>query len=440
MSKYDVIIIGGGPGGYAAAVQASKSGLKTALVEKELIGGTCVNWGCIPTKALLKYAKLKHLRSLQKTDADFSCNIPIEYHDAHDKSFKISKERRKCIETLLKDCQVALFTGNTHLISKEEVEIRPSGQRLFGKNIIIATGSKPRQIPGVEYDGVNIVTTREALQFSKAPSSAVIVGSGATGMEFATVWNSFGSKVTVLEMMPNILAIGDSDISTAAEAYFRNAGLQIRTGVKVESIVNTADGVEVIFSSGGTKEKMIFEKALIAAGITPNSADLGLEELNVETDRGYIKIDNQMRTNLPGIYAIGDVTGKLALAFSATAQGIIAAEAIAGHKTKDPAYENIPRCIFSDIEVASVGLTEKQARERGYDVVTVKNPIVPYAKVVTFNESGGFIKLVADAKSKKVLGVFMIGSDVTDQIAGPARMISLGSTVPEIINVVCNGR
>ena len=439
MNEYDVIIIGGGPGGYTAAVRASKLGLKTALIERELVGGTCVNWGCIPTKVLLKYAKLMHKDLEQGVHIDLD-SASAKFDVAHDKSLKIAKERSSRIEDLFKNSNIELFAGNARLISSSEVELQPSGEKLRGKNIIIATGSKPRLIPGVEYDGVNIMTTREALQLSKVPSSAVIVGSGATGMEFSCVWNSFGSKVTVLEMMPNILGTDDKEVSTAVQTHFKKAGVQIKTDARVEQIVKTDAGVEVTFSIGENRETLTVEKVLISAGIIPCSSHLGLEELGIEIERGYIKVDDKMRTNIPGIYAVGDITGKLALAFAASGQGVIAVETIAGNETEKLVYENIPRCVYTEIEVATVGLNAKQAVERGYDVVTVKNPIVPYAKVVTFPENTGFIKLVADSKNQKVLGAYMIGSDVTDHIAGTARMISLGSTVSEIINVLHDGR
>jgi dihydrolipoamide dehydrogenase len=436
MNEHDVIIIGGGPGGYAAAVRATGLGLKTALVEHEALGGACVNWGCVPAKTLLHYAKLRRSRS---TDAAVAA--PVEYGTARDKSLQTAKERRGKIEALLNECQVALYTGRAHLVGNNEVLIHDTGEKLFGKNIIIATGSTARQISGITRDGVNILSARDAFGLSKAPSSAVVVGSGASGMEFATIWNSFGTAVTVLELLPNILGTDDGEISTEAAAHFRRAGMNIRTGVTVESIVKTPAGVEVIFSDASGEERLIADKVLMSTGIAPNSDNLGLEALGVETGcGGFIEVDRQMRTNVPGIYAVGDVTGKVPLAFAASQQAMVAVDAIAGRETEDLVYENIPRCIHSDIEVAAVGLTEKQAGERGYDVVTVREPLVPYAKAMTSGGAEGFIKLVAEAKSQKALGATMLGSDATDQIAIPARMISLGATASELINAVRNGR
>lgn len=433
MSDYDLIILGGGPGGYAAAVRAGRLGLKTALVEKELVGGTCINWGCVPTKALLRYAKAVRSRST----ADGA--PPVEYSAAHAQSSKIAVERRERLEALLKACQVALYSGKAHLLSDEEVRMDRTGDRLSARNIIIATGSAPRQIPGAEWDGVNIINTRQALALREAPSSAVIVGSGSTGMEFATIWNRFGTKVTVLEMMPTILGTDDAAMSSEAAAHFREVGVHIQTGVTVDGISSTHAGVEVKFGDAHSEETVLADKVLIAAGIIPNSDNLGLEALEVELECGnHIRIDRQMRTNIPSIYAVGDVTGKLPLAFAATEQAMIAVEAIAGHDTRDLVYENIPRCVYSDIEMATVGLTEKQARERGYPVTIVREAIP--ARAPAPGKSDGSIRLIAHETTQKVLGAAMLGGDATGQIAVPARMISLGVTVPELLDVVRGGR
>ena len=436
MNKYDVIVIGGGPGGYVAAARAGQLGFRTALVERELLGGTCVNWGCIPTKALLRNAEVIHFLSQGKTYGFQSGIVSADYAAAHNRSRQIAKRQGKRVEALLKNRNVTLFTGDARLNSETEVEIQFSGEKLFGKNIIIATGSKPRQIPGIDYDGENIITVRDALQLTKLPTSAVIVGAGPIGMEFATVWNRYGSKITVLEMMPNVLPTEDSDVSVEAKVQFQKAGIKIKTGIRVENIVKTSEGVEVAVTDGEVKEILTAEKALIASGFAPNSANLGLEQLGVVINRGYIEIDSQMRTNIPNIYAIGDVTGKLGLAHVASAQGIIAAEVIAGHHTQKLTYENIPRCVFAAIEVASVGLTEKQAKDRGYDLITIQSPFVPNGKALALNENSGFVKLIAETGSQRILGAHMIGSNVTELIAGPAMMIALGATASQLAEVV----
>jgi dihydrolipoamide dehydrogenase len=437
MNEYDVLIIGGGPGGYAAAVRAANLGLSVAMVEKEKVGGVCVNTGCVPAKTMLKYAKLRHKYDNHESDA---WKTPPLYKDARAKSAQISGERSESIEKLLQQSGVELFKGTARLTGAGSVEIKPSGKKLKARNIIIATGSRPRQIPGFKYDGVNVVTTREVLQLGEAPASAVIVGSGATGIEIATVWGSFGTKVTVLEMLPYVMGTDDEDVLAIAKEYFSKNGVEIKTGVKVETVKKTPQGVEVTYTEGGKQEKLIVEKAMIAAGVVPNSENLGLEDVGVKTEKGYIKIDNRMRTSVPGIYAIGDVTGKLALALTATEQGIAAVETIAGNKTEDIVYENIPRCIYAGIQIAAVGICEKAAKDLGYDVATVTVPVTPFAKKIDLRESGSFMKLFCDAKNDKVLGALMIGSDVTDQIAVPTRMINLGSMSREITKVMSNWR
>ena len=436
MDEFDVVVIGGGPGGYVAAARSSQLGLKTALVEKEQLGGTCVNWGCIPTKALLRNAEVVHLLS-QGRAFGFQCkDISADYASAHSRSRQVARRQGKRVEVLLKNRNVALFTGEARLADETTVEVLSSGQKIPAKKIIVATGSKPSCIPGIIPDGEKIITSREALQMDRLPSSAVIVGAGPIGMEFATLWSRYGSDVIILERMPRVLPLEDADISVEAEAHFRKNGIRIKTGVKVESIVKTRTGVEVTVSKGEEKEMVAAEIALIATGFAPNTALLGLEQAGVAMTRGYVDIEAQMSTSTPNIYAIGDITGRLNLAHVASAQGVIAAEAAAGLRTNQLIYENIPRCVFGVIEVASVGLTESQALERKLDFITVRSPFVPNGKALALNENSGFIKLMADKKSRKLLGAHMIGSHVTEMVAGLAGMITLGATVEQLTQAV----
>ena len=436
MSEFDVIVIGGGPGGYVAAVRASQLGLKTALVEKDQLGGTCVNWGCIPTKALLRNAEVVHLLSEGRTFGFQYENLSVDYTAAYNRSRQVAKRQGKRVEALLKNRNVSIIRGEARLTSATEVEIFPTGEKLSGKNIILAMGSNPRKIPSFEFDGDKVITSREALDLKKAPSSVVIVGAGPIGMEFATVWNRYGSKVTVLEMMPYVLPMEDREVSLEAKVQFEKHGIQIKNEVRVQGIAKTLEGVEVTVAVGEAVEVIKAEKALICIGFAPTTGNIGLEQLGVTLNRGFIEVDKEMRSNIPNIYAIGDINGKMGLAHVASAQGVLAAEAIAGHAVKELVYENIPRCIFGEIEVASVGLTEIQAQERGYEVMTVKSPFVPNGKALALNENSGFIKLVADAKTKKVLGVHMIGSNVPELIAGPTSLIALGATVEQMSDVV----
>ena len=436
MVQYDVIVIGGGPGGYVAAVRASQLGLKTALIEKDQMGGTCVNWGCIPTKSLLRNAEVIHLLS-QERAFGFHCEtVSVDYASAFNRSRQVAKRQGRRVEALLKSRNVTVLKGEARFIDKTTIELQPSGEQLRAENIIIATGAKPRSVPGIELDGETIITAPEALALTKAPESVLIVGAGPIGMEIATLWNRYGSKVTAVEMMPYVLPTEDADICREAAAQFTKAGIQVKTGVKVSSVVKTSAGVEVTIEDGQAQEKIIVEKVLVATGFAPQIAQLGLEAIGVVTNRGRIEIDEQMRTSVANIYAIGDTNGKMGLAHVASAQGMIAAEAIAGHQTQVLVYENIPRCIFSTIEIASVGLTEKQAKERGYEIKTVQSPFVPNGKALAMNENAGFVKLIADVQTDKLLGAHLIGPHVAELIAGPATMIALGATTKQLSQVI----
>lgn len=435
MNQYDVIVIGGGPGGYVAASRVSQLGLSTALVEKEQLGGTCVNWGCIPTKALLRNAEIVHLLSQGKTFGFQYQNLTIDYPAAYSRSRQVAKRQGKRVEALLKNRNVTIFQGEGHLITANEVELT-TGEILRGNNIILAMGSQPSLTPIFGFDGDKVITSREALDMKALPSSIVIVGSGPIGMEFATIWNRYGVKVTILEMMPYVLPTEDIDISIEAMIRFQKNGITIRNTVRVEGIVKTPDGVEVTISTGDSREVIQSEKALISTGFSPRTGSIGLEELGINMSRGYITVNHQMQTNIPNIYAIGDITGKLGLAHVASAQGVIAAETIAGLQTEELIYENIPRCTFGEIEVASVGLTEKQAQERGYEVATIRSPFVSNGKAVAFNENVGFVKIVADKNTKRVLGVHMVGNNVPELIAGPTSLIALGATVTQMAGVI----
>lgn len=427
MKEYDLIIVGGGPGGYSAAISAGLAGLKTVLVEQEYVGGTCVNWGCIPTKALLKYARLRR-------DGE-----NVTYAEAAAKSLQISRERRDCIRAEIRRLGVEIRNDRGSLTAPGQVRLWKADEILQGKNIIVATGSVARRLPIADYDETHIVTPRDALSFTEAPRSVVVVGSGATGIELASVWNAFGSEVTVLELAPNIMGSDDHELSEMAKAAYAQMGMTILTGVSVEKIARTQSGVEVTCRDGDDLRVLSVEKALVAAGVVPVSAGLGLEELGVELQRGYIQVDSAMRTNVPGIYAVGDVTGKLALAFTATLQGKLAVADMEGTTFEPIAYENIPRCIFSTVEAAYVGLNETQARAKGYEVSVCRETIISHDGHMV-GKGRNVIKIVADRKTQKILGASILGPDAADRIAGPARLLRQGATVSETIKAVCSGR
>lgn len=423
MENFDVVVIGGGPGGYVAAVRASQLGFKTALVEKESLGGTCLNWGCIPTKSLLRNAEIVNLLSKGRTYGFSFDNLSVDYGAAHKRSRKVVSRQTKRIAFLLKNFNITHFVGSAKLSNNQEVVIEPTGQKISAKSIILATGAKSRQLPGVPFDGKAVINSTNALNLDTVPSSVVIVGAGPIGMEFATLWNQYSSKVTVVEMMDHVLPLEDEDISVEAEKQFKRKGITVKTGAAVTEVKPTSEGVSVSVNTTNKQETISAETVLVSIGFIANSENLGLESVGVNTTNGNIDVDEQMRTNIPNIYAIGDVNGKMGLAHVASAQGMIAAEAIASKETLPLTYTDIPRCTYSSPEVASVGLTEKQAREQGYSVVTSQCPFLANGKAIAMDENSGFVKIIAEEKDKKILGVHFIGGHVTELIAGPAGMI-----------------
>ncbi len=433
MSNYGTIVIGGGPGGYVAAIRASQLGQKTAVVEREHMGGICLNWGCIPTKSLLRNAEVINLLKQGKAFGFSFDNLSIDYSAAQKRSRRVSQRLVKGIGFLMKKNNIEVIEGTGKLKSKTEVEV--NGQVHTAKNIIIATGARARSIPGVEIDGDKLMTYHHALALTEVPDSLVVVGAGAIGMEFAHIFHSYGSEVTVVEMLPNVLPLEDEEIGQEVEKQFKRAGIKVETGTKVEK-VEINDDVTFTVSKDGQTETIQTRKALIAIGVAPNSDNLGLETVGVNTDRGFIQINEKMETNVPGIYAIGDVTGKLALAHVASAQGIVAAEAIAGHQTRPLNYKNMPRCTYTHPEVASVGLTEAEAREQGYDVKTGKFPFQANGKALGLDDNVGFVKIVAENKYNEVLGVHMVGPHVTEMLAGPTGMIGLETTLEELAHTI----
>jgi len=436
MSDFDVVIIGGGPGGYVAAVRASQLGLKVALVEKENLGGVCLNWGCIPTKSLLRNAEVIHLLSKGKAFGFRLENLSVDYGEAHKRSRSVATRQSKRIGILMKNHQIAVYNGVGRLVSTEEVEMEPSGERLTARNILVATGAKPKPLPGYPFDGNRVINYRAALDLKEIPSSAVIVGAGPIGMEFATLWSRYGSKITVAEMMPYVMPNEDQDIRVEVERQFKRVGIEVRTGARVEGLSLEDKAANVTVVQGEKRDGISAQKILVSIGFAPNSENLGLEKIGVRLTRGSVDIDERMATSVPNLYAIGDVTGKVGLAHAASAQGMVAAEAMAGRPTHALDYTKIPRCTYAYPEVAAVGLTESQAREAGYEVVTAQCPFAANGKALAMDDNYGFAKLVAEAKEKKILGVHLVGAHVTELIAGPAAMVRLGCTAEELAQTV----
>jgi dihydrolipoamide dehydrogenase len=432
MENFDVIVIGGGPGGYVAAVRSSQLGLKTALVEKEHLGGTCLNWGCIPTKVLLRNAEVIHLLSKGRGFGFAFENLSIDYEVAYKRSRSVVSRQTKRVELLMKKYQISVFEGSACLKSEHEISIAPSGTSLSASYLILATGAKPRPFPGTNFDGKRIINFRHALGMKRAPLSAIIIGAGPIGMEFATLWHRYGTRVTVLEMMPQVLPLEDEAVGAEAEKQFKRSGIDIKTGASVAKIAVGDQDVSVTVASASGSEVFSSETVLVSIGFEANTNDIGLDAVGVDAGHGYIQINDRMQTNLPGIYAIGDVNGRMGLAHVASAQGMIAAESIAGRQPKKLEYANIPRCTYAQPEIASAGLTEKQAREGGYDVMTAQCPFVANGKALAMDDNSGFVKLISERKTNRLLGVHMVGGHVTELVAGPAGMLTLENGIEHL--------
>ena len=419
MSEYDVVVIGAGPGGYVAAIRASQLGLKTAIVDKQWLGGVCLNVGCIPSKALLKNAEVAHTLRERGKDFGFSFeNLQLDYSVAVKRSRQVSDRLVKGVGFLMKKNNVDVYMGVAKLTNHTSLTVTDKDgkvEELNAKNIIIATGAFSATIPGVTVDGQKIVSYQEAILQEKRPESVVIIGAGAIGMEFATVWSGYGSQVTIVEMLPRVLPLEDEEVSNELAKAFKKRGIQILTGHKVQSVQATDNGVKVVVSVDGQETTLEAEQALMAIGFKPNSLNIGLEEVGVElTDRKFVKINEKMQTSVPNIYAIGDVTGQLLLAHVASAMGVIAAENIAGVETITLDYRMMPRATYSQPQVASFGYTEVQAKEAGYDIKIGRFPFQPNGKALGLGETAGFVKIITDAKYGEILGAHMIGPDVSE--------------------------
>jgi dihydrolipoamide dehydrogenase len=419
MSEYDLVVIGAGPGGYVSAIRASQLGLKTAIIDKQWLGGVCLNIGCVPSKALLKNAEVAHILRERAKDFGFSFdNLKLDYSVAVKRSRQVSDRLTKGVGFLMKKNNVDVYMGTALLKSKNSVQVTAADgkvQELAAKNIIVATGSYSTPIPGVAMDGKKVVSYHEAILQENLPASAIIIGGGAIGLEFSTIWNSYGTKVTIVEMLPHIAPLEDEEVSTELEKAFKKNGITVLTGHRVLSVETTATGVKVKVSSPEGEKVLEAEQTLVAIGFKPNNSGLGLETVGVKlTERGHIQIDDSMATSVPNIYAIGDVTGKFLLAHVASAQGIIAAETIAKHETIKLDYAMMPRATYCYPQVASFGYTEAQAKEKGYEIKVGKFPFIANGKSLGLGETVGFAKIISDAKYGEILGAHMIGPEVSE--------------------------
>ncbi len=417
MESYDLVIIGGGPGGYVAAIRAAQLGFRVALVEARHLGGVCLNWGCIPTKALLRNAEVVRLLGEGKTFGFSVEGVEVDYAAAVRRSRKVSARLVKGVALLMRKNGIEVIEGRGRLADAQTVvvQLNEGGERrLEGRFIILATGARARLIPGLEADGERILTARHALERRTLPKSAIIIGAGPIGLEFATVWRSYGVPVTVVEMMPHLLPAEDEEAAEVLARALKRQKVKVMTSTRVEAVEPTAEGVRVQVGGAKGEQALEAEIALVAIGVRPNSEGLGLEAVGVETERGWVKVDGHMRTTVPHIFAIGDLNGLLPLAHAASAQGILAVETMAGMER--PPFDRlaVPRGTYTSPQVASFGLSEAQAREAGYEVRVGTFPFLPNGKALALGETQGFVKIVADAQSRKLLGAVIVGPEATE--------------------------
>ena len=431
-ASYDLVVIGAGPGGYVAAIRAGQLGMKTAVVEQDALGGVCLNTGCIPSKALLKNAEiLSYMHRAEEFGFSFD-NFRADYTVAIDRSRKVVDRVTRGVAYLLRKNKVEHLKGTGIIRGNGQIEVAPEGQKITAKNIIIATGARPRSIPPLPIDGDKVITSRESIVLGDLPSSIVIVGGGAIGVEFAYLYNAYGVAVTVIELLPRLVPNEDEEVSRALERSFSRQGIKVITGAAVSGLDTGPEEVGVKVIKDGAQQVVTCEKVLVAIGVQPNSENLGLETLGVAAQRGYIQIDEHMSTNVPGVYAVGDVTGKLPLAHVASAQGTTAVEHIAGMETQPLDYVSMPRATYCQPQVASFGLTEAQAKEQGYQVKVGKFNVQASGKAMAMGETEGLVKLVVDARYGELLGGHLIGPDVTELLGELSMTKVLEGTTLEL--------
>ncbi len=433
-----MIVLGSGPGGYVAAIRASQLGLKTAVVEKENLGGVCLNWGCIPTKALIKSAQV--FEYIQHAE-DYGITVKEATHDfgkVVKRSRDVADGMSKGIQFLMKKNKIDVVMGYGKVLPGKKLEVKgdQGTQILSAKHIILATGGRSRQLPSLPQDGKKIIGYREAMTLATQPKSMVIVGSGAIGVEFAYVYHAMGTKVTIMEYLPNIVPNEDVDVSQALERTFKKSGIDIQTGTEVTKVDTSGKGCVVTYKNAKGEQTLECDVVLSAVGVATNIENIGLESVGIKTEQGRVVVDDMYRTSVPGYYAIGDIVKGQALAHVASAEGIICVEAIAGHHPAALDYGNIPGCTYCSPEIASVGMTEKAAKEAGYEIKVGKFPFSASGKASAAGAKDGFVKMIYDAKYGELLGAHMIGANVTEMIAEIVAARKLETTGMELLKTV----
>ncbi len=438
--NYDLIVIGSGPGGYVAAIRAAQLGMKVGVVERSELGGVCLNWGCIPTKALLKSAEVfDNLKNAEEYGCTIEGKVKPDLEKMVGRSRNVADGMSKGIQFLFKKNKIDHIAGTGKLTDNKTIEVTRSDgkkEKVSAKNIILATGARSRELPNLKQDGKKVIGYREAMTLKKQPKSMIVVGSGAIGSEFAHFFNTIGTQVTLVEFLPNVVPLEDEEVSKQLERSFKKAGMKVMTGSTVESVDTSGSTCKVVIKTKKGEETHEADIVLSAVGITPNLENLGIEELKIELDKGKVKVDPFYRTNVEGIYAIGDIVGGPALAHVASAEGIVCVENIAGLKPEPLDYNNLPGCTYTMPEVASVGYTEKAAKEAGYEIKVGKFPYTASGKASAAGHKEGFIKMIFDAKYGELLGAHMIGAHVTEMIAEIVVARKLETTGHEIIKSV----
>ncbi len=440
MSKiYDIAIIGSGPGGYVAAIRAAQLKMKVALIERDRLGGVCLNWGCIPTKALLKSAEvLQEIKQAKSYGLKVS-EVSADFEQIIKRSRRVADMNSKGVEFLMKKNGIDVINGSARFKAADTLTVQTADgntQQVKAKHIIIATGGRPRSIPGIEIDGETIISSKEAMTLQQQPQSLAVIGAGAIGVEFAYFYASIGTKVTIVEMLDSLLPLEDREITEILVKSFKKLGIKVYTAAKVQSIKTTADGVEVTLSAENETEKLTADKALMAIGIQGNVEGLQLEKAGVKVEKGFIPVTEWYETNVKGIYAIGDIIGPPLLAHVASHEGIVCVEKISGQKTHPVDYNSIPGCTYCHPQVASIGMTERQAKEAGYELQIGRFPYSASGKARAIGAREGLIKLIFDKKYGELLGAHIIGAEATELIAELGVAKALEATPVELSKIM----